>query len=283
MSDPVIGLDIRGDGCCVARVRTDNGSALVESLQCVASADSLTPLLAGGRSVLAVPDRNVIVKTIPPPQIQNVAVADLVRFELGRTLLDDEAEFAFDYAQAGTDGRLLGLGYRRAYLRQICRPWGLDDESVDRVRFRSRALALGRGYLAHCERDPGDLVALADLNPPAVSICMIYRDSVVDLAWLDITALDLAAPADRERFAVDLKTMLNFRRGSLRDSGISMPLAALIVTGDLAVDQMQPTLQQYFPSGILVPRLRPALFSDPESAASDAALRFLVALGLAAN
>ncbi len=278
----VLGIDHHSSAFYNARVENDAGRPRVVRLW--KSATSTIDSSIDGRTVLAVPDRDVTVKPLYVPGSDEATVRARLSFELARSVLEDEEQFAFDYHPLAQPESYLGFVFRRERLAQLAETCGLtSSEAVINGTFRARSMALGRGYLAFCEPPEGELICVAELIDRAVSICFIYQRRVVDLAFLSLDNTPLASPAGRERFAVDLKTIVNFRLAALHERRIGLPLAVLIVFGASVDEDLHRGMQRYFPIGVDSPRLREGFFGDLSSEETGPFERYLVALGLAVN
>jgi hypothetical protein len=281
MSSPRIGIDRRRDGVYLVRLNSGQPDTPPELHRLTDLGESRSLLDDASRVCLAVPDCEVQVKTLHLPVTAGAAPDDVIRFELAESLLEDVSSFQFETLPAADEGRHLGLIYRKERLDQLAADYGLDGTASERLSCQSRALALGRGYLEFCERATGDFLCVVDVAADAASVCFLLKDAVADLAHIDLRNFDPESEKGRRQFAVDLKTIVNFRRALLMDRGITLPLSGLVLAGDGVDDEFRSVVREYFPTGVEPPRLRP---TDPalqlEGVSPEA---FLVALGLAAN
>jgi len=285
MSDRRIGVDLRGTDFLVVAARTESGRTVVESLNRSTAPPGNDLELAGHTGVtLAVPDSRVLAKTIRLQIDDPTSEQDRLRFELAQSLLEGEDSFHFDFVATGRAGYHLGLAFRREHLAEIAHNHGFGTAFREgRLSFQSRAVALGRGYLTFGIGGDGDLVTLVDLDDDSASICFVYKRHIVGVASLALAGHDLAAENGRQRFAIDLKTVLNYRQATLLNTGISVPPAGLILCGDLVDDALQRTLHAYFPAGVTRPRLHEGFFSAVDNTAREALPLYLTALGLTVN
>lgn len=284
MSDRRTGIDQRGGGLFAVSLRNDDGRMVVDRLEAnLGSLDERRDLVQDGTVGLAVPDRLVMVKRLQVESSFAGSLQDRVHFELAQSLLEGEDEFHFDYLTVDGENRYLGMIVRREHLAAIVDRYTLGSLQADhRLSFQARAVALGKGYLAFCSSQNGDLTALVDLAGAAASISFIYHRQIVDIAALR-TGYDLSGESGRERFAVDLKTLVNYRLSTLFQSGISVPLGKLLLSGDAADDELFLKVQSYFPVGVDRPDLLEGYFSSCEEATRESLPLYLVALGLTVN
>jgi len=281
MNEPKVGIDRRRDGVYLARLNSGLPGAPPELRHLTDAGESRSLLDDASRVCLVVPDCEVQVKTLHLPVTAGAAPDDIIRFELAESLLEDASTFQFETLPAADEGRHLGLIYRKERLGELAADYGLDGTAPDRLSFHSRALALGRGYLEFCERATGDFLCVVDVAADVASVCFLLRDAVADLAHIDLRNFDPESEKGRRQFAVDLKTVVNFRRALLMDRGITLPLSGLVLAGDGVEDQLRSVVREYFPTGVEAPRLKPG---DPAIQIDDRQPEaFLVALGLAAN
>jgi hypothetical protein len=285
MSGGRVGLDCRGRSFLIAEVAEDGRrpsiSGLIVSDQ--PPGERFGP--EDDRAVgMTISDRMATVKVVLFDHHNGLPEEDLVRFELGRALLEPEREFEMGVERTGADGRYLGVTIRRRCLADVGRAFGFGDlDARPGMHFELRSIAIGRGYLAYCHPGEGDLVALVDLADEVASICLLYRRRVVDVASVVLASPKDTSPGWAERFAVDLKTVLNFRLANLLDAGIGVPLARLLLWGERVDDSFRGSLQSMFPIAIGEPSLNEALFANSVDAGGPDANRFLAALGLTVN
>jgi hypothetical protein len=285
MSSRHLGIDLRGSDFLVVTTRTESGRTVIESLSRSTTPPGNGLELTGDTQVtLSVPDSRVLAKTIRLETADPVPVQDRLRFELAQSLLEEEENFHFDFVATGQSGYHLGLVFRREHLAEIARRHGLETALAEgRLSFQSRAVALGRGYLAFGVGGEGELVALVDLADESASICFIYKRHIVGVASMAPAGHDLTSESGRKRLAVDLKTVLNYRQATLLNAGISVPPAGLVLCGELADDGLMQTLQPYFPSSVTQPRLHEGFFGALDYAAREALTRHISVLGLTVN
>jgi hypothetical protein len=276
MSELRTGFDIRNDGLCIAQVRyNDDGWQIEMTGQQSEIEDQQNLLGESDRCCLGVPDSCVIVKSLQFPTSTGASIEDIVRFELASSLLEDESHFRYESLPDEHGGRHIGLIYRDELLRELCERWLPREIEKDRISYCARALALGKGYLQFCERAEGDLVLLVDVSTDAASICFLYKDSITEMANVVTASLDLTSEDGRRKFAVDLKTIVNFKRAAMQDRGVISPLSSLVVFGEPVDREFRELLQTYFPAGVRELRFQADL--------PDLSDNCLVALGLAAN
>ena len=80
-----------------------------------------------------------------------------------------------------------------------------------------------------------------------------------------------------------LKTLVNFKLASLRDDGITVPLSALIITGDQIGVKERLVLKQFFSAKVVPFSLIPPLVDFANQGGIQQPEQFLVALGLTVN
>jgi len=278
------GLDIRRDTLYLADVKHRDDRFEVTRLREAKLADTWVELVSPDTQLaVAVPDASVMVKNLLIPASSPGPVESLVSFELAESLLEDLSEFRFQTVPTGQPGRYLGLIYRRECLRELTARLGMGETTASPVTHQLRALALGRGYLTCCERAAGELIGLVDLGGDTASVCLLLQNAVVDLASVDLRGFDLNHDTGRKQFAIDLKTVVNFRRAALQDRGVGLPLSTVILSGDKADGRLREMVRGYFPGGVEAPRFRTALFRPEGGVADTNPEHYLVALGLAAN
>ncbi len=278
-----IGLDRRRSGIYLADVDTGGERLLINALRRVGE-NELTGQsdLSGGHIAVSLPDQLAQVKAVFVAVDSRFPVSDQVAFELTQSLLEPADRFTFDSINCGMGRRHLGFITRTELIDETCQSYRLPDAvtSGRTLCARTRALALGLGYLYFCQKEGGELVALVDLAGTTASIALILGGGVVGVAWLPIGRFDLGAESGREKLAVELKTLINYNLSSLMTDGISQPLTALLVGGDNADNDVSTALDRYFSGLVRQPRLQLELFAHESTVARGDGHRFVVALGL---
>jgi hypothetical protein len=279
-----VGIDRRGGSFFTVEVDYDAGRPRVTSLgrsEIAPGADLSRS--EDGRVVLSVADDLAIVKAIYPGSGKFPSVNERLRFELSQSLLEDESAFGCLFQNTGNDRRFLGAALRQQLLTDLQSQYGFVGDSDTNLSFQLRSFALGRGYLSFCRREAGDLVVLVDLVEGLASVCLLSRDQIVDVTSLKLDPDQLASAAGRDRLAVDLKTVVNFRLAALIDSGISVPISGLAVSGEGVGDDFIDTVQRYFRVNISQPVLNEGYFAEGDHPDRDDWPLYLVALGLTVN
>jgi hypothetical protein len=278
-----VGVDRRRDGFYLARLDLEQPGSAVGLSRHEDLGKSGEEFSDSSRISVAVPDREVQVKALRLPVTAGAAINDVIRFELAESLLEDSAAFEFEAVPTADSDNQLGLIYRKETLDDLTSRYGLGEINRESLTYQARALALGRGYAKFCERAAGEFLCVVDLAENAASVCFLVKDTVVDLSRIDPGDFDPASETARRQFAIDLKTIVNFRRALLMDRGITLPLSTLVLSGDGVDDDFRAKVRDYFPSGVEAPRLRASVLTGENVEAGLAPEAFLVALGLAAN
>ena len=285
-ADVMIGLDHHDGQCYMAHVERKTGRPEVKALVSVGPEELSEHELPGDAClVYSVPDDLVTVKKITLGEVAPDLVDSAARFELTQSLLEDEDEFCFDIIPTAQENQFLGTIVRRERAVQLITsalPDHLYTNTMEKegpVPCRSRAIALGMGYLTFCHRDAGELICLADFTDRLVSVCFIHHDNIVGLDRLMVDRFDLTSDAGIGKMAVEFKTMINFKLTSLFDNGVTVPLAALLINRD-PESGISRALGEFFPDIVGVPRINTGFFSDSSGASSLSLPDYLVALGL---
>lgn len=281
ISSRIVGIDACGDRVISATVDAETGQPRV-----VALLDHIPENLASFADTflsISVPDEECLVKTLHLKGSDRGDIELRGKFELSQSMLDPAEAFQFDLMSTSRPDCYIGLAYRRERLQEHERAIGLPDGASHVHLFRSRAASLGLAYRTFCRAKGGELICLADFAPPAVSICILHRHHIGALAHLTFSNADLADSSSTRRLAVNLKTVVNFKLSSLADDGVTIPLSALVISGEPIDGPLKGMLEEYFPMGVSHPELDPALFAAPEVLAEGSAMRSLVALGLTVN
>ena len=286
MSKRRIGLDCRGEDFLLAEVSEGQGRTGVVGLE-TAGRPISERIAANGDELtigVTVSDCAGSVKTVRIDDDHGLDGDELVRFELSRSLLEPEREFALGVEPTGEDGRYLGVVVRRKRLEEIGRACGLTApaEGVT-VRYVLRSVALGKGYLGFCRPGDGDLLALVDLTDSAASICLTYKRRIIDVASIVVSEHGREDPTWAHRFGVDLKTVISFRLANLLTSGISVPLSRLFLWGEGVDEELREKMRTLFSVAVEEPVIEPAYLDNTITVDGPDAVRFLAALGLTVN
>ncbi len=284
MTEPtsVIGLDRRGDRWLVAQVRHESGRPIIHRLERCDPAALLERDDPATESVttLAVPDNLALVKPIRTGESGDRD--NLAAFEMTQAMLADENEFVFHTFPTALEQLTIGTAVRRAVLeREVIDPYRqLSGTTVAPVT-TLRAIALARGYATYAVAESGDLTALIDLGCEPISLCLIHGGRPAAIGHIAADCFDLETERGRERLAIELKTVINFKLASLFEYGLTLPLAGLTVAGDSPDDLLMAALRRYFSVRVTRPRLNDGFRADPETA-DPADGDFLGVLGLTA-
>ncbi|MFH1372314.1 MAG: hypothetical protein ABII79_00740 [bacterium] len=285
MTDPrlSVGVDLRRDGCYLARVQHDgNGYSVVSLDKCKES--ELEAHLGHGIEVvvLSVPDEQVLVRSFRLDRTSRWDSDLLTRFELSRSLLDDDNEFSLVGQPAG-NGRHLGLAVRCRQLQQLADLFPfLSDSHVDSLRFEMRAVALARAYRCFCRVTPGELVGLADFGRETVSLCFLRGEDIIDVTGIRAGPSHCDGDRELRKMAAEFKTVVNFRLATLQDNDRSPLLSSLLITGVATDSPVVSILEDHFSKAVRRPQINPAFLKEtslPEGGAAD----FLIAMGLAVS
>ena len=285
MSDIYTGVDRRDRGTFVATTGSESGRTAIQSLrQITEETDSPADWVGNAGVRVAIPEPPAMVKSIRIAAGDEPPVEDRLRFEMSCSLLESADKFIFATQATGNDCRYLGMMLRRDRAARYCDSLGCDFESNgNRLSFQLRAIGLGLGYLTFCRKEEAELVCLTDLTSSAASICLVSGSHIVDVASLATADFDLQTEAGRERFAVDLKTIINFRQATLMEAGISVPVSSLLFAGDDVDDGFREIVGKYFPVGVKAPRMHDGFLAGLDIDDPELLTLFLVALGMAVN
>lgn len=284
MSTTATGVDLRGDRLMVAVTEADSGRVRITALRHELEAEETTEESPAAPVRVAVPEALACIKALRIEAEPESTAETRARFELVASMLDDDKQFLTAVCATGRDERFLGMLLRRERAAEL---WsavsGRSDFESDRVSFQLRGVGLGRGYLAFCRRADAELIGLVDLAGATASIVLIHAHNIVDVTSLALETFDLDSDSGRDRMAVDLKTIINFRQIALAEAGISVPLSSLVLLGEPVDDDLRQIVQTYFPVGVRGPELLDGFLDDFELPSDTRTELFLAALGLAVN
>ena len=145
----------------------------------------------------------------------------------------------------------------------------MDSSFEEAVGYKSRARALGEGYLNFSIKEAGELVCLLDIHGESISLCMIYHDKIIATGFFNFAPLDMNNSKSLNSFVTDLKTTLNYHTASLFDLGITVPLAAIIVGGENIDLKFVSKLQEHMKTSISLSRLNKSYLTEELSGKFD--------------
>lgn len=279
----IIGLDRDGSSIRVAEVNHEPGRDRIATLRETTS-DTILTLSHGSSSniVVAVPDRAAIVKRLAVPDALSISVRDYTRFEIEQSLLDSPGEFCLDHYHVDRADSALGFAVRRSHLLENLKTYGFTNSSSQPPApgCRTRALALGLGYLAYCDSYPGRVTGLADICTLGASLCLIHDRRLVMVSHLSADGYDPQSYDGRHRLAIELKTVFNLLTDTSRSTEISQPLSNLVLSGPALNSELEEVIGNYFPGGVCRPKINAGFLANPGDLDNIEAESFLVALGL---
>lgn len=280
----VVGIDPHPDEWRAVRMRLDGPRTEVSSVAMLSPGQAAPDgFFDEAEILLAVPGLLAVVKNITTPSASNGDSRDRALFELAQSLTGGEREYLLDVAPTGLDGLMLGMAVRRAVLqREILQPMA-ELTSRMPVRAMVRGMALAHGYLAYCRPSRGGLLVMVDQGDSFASVALIYRNRVVALAHLPTEHFDLTMASDRDRYAIELKTVVTFRLAALFDYGLTLPSSALVVSGEQVDEDLRGVLERYFAVPIDSPVVNAGFLGRAVREESAGMWKFLAAMGPAAN
>ncbi len=278
-----VGIDCGNGHFHLARVRRGAGWPQIRALARFESSHIKEHrLLTGGRLVLSVPDHLVMTREVTITDPGNFDGGVLAEFESTQSILDNSNQFRFECIPLGATSRYQASTVRRSVLEHLTRPLERAIPEVSGgVDYVLRSVALGRGYITFCRPSPEAFVCLADMHEGTISICFVYQAMIVGLTHLATDRFDLDSDAGLEKMAVEFRTLVNFKLASLSESGVSIPLTSLLLSGEKAGDRARSMLQKFFSVELDTPHLGSSFFPDPDATSGVPVEKYLVALGLA--
>jgi hypothetical protein len=240
-----------------------------------------SPVFPDGDTVtFSVPDSRVVVKSLHLPEGQPGDLTARARFEIEQALLDDPADYESDLLPGISEHRYLALIMRRSHIANIRQE--IHCEALPATP-TPRSIALARGYRAFCRTGGGDLICLADVVDNEISVAVLYRNKPAASAFLNLNGIDLTRETNCRQFAIELKTVVNFRLSALADQGVTVPLSRLLISGESVSDTAVAMLETLFPCGVRRPEFNMAYFENSDEVRGQLSDSCLAALGLAVN
>jgi hypothetical protein len=279
-----IGLDARDDAARVARVDCDAELPNITALGTFPRGEMIPPsLLADSLPSISVPDEKSITRIIQLPPIDPALAESAARFELSTGLLDASAGFKLSVitlgatsGNGGTGSRWLGMAVRQTLVDRMVAQWLSEDGGHISVRFTTRAVALGRGYLHFCEPVSDGLVLVMDLSASGVSICFVQGGALVGTACLRGLS-DVSDGRRISEWVSELQTLVNFRLATDLSANGAESLSAIVLAGERS--DAHDVLREHFTVPVLAAEPKPT-YRTPDDGSSGITASWLVALGL---
>ncbi len=273
-----VGIDISDNQLLIAEVLHDSVRPQVVKLEATEIPEKESIAFAPDLNVtLSIPDKQVTVRHMRLKPDDSFDLGSRCQFEMSSSLLEDINNFQFDCLISKSRERQLGLIYRRTLIYELKAQTGFDSEQD--VTCISRAVALGRGLIAFGEHVPDEFFALADFSDRTVTICLIYKREIVDIARLSADKTSLTNSADLEHLIIELKTLINFRIAALAEQGITLPLSSLIINSELIDTGGIDLIKRYFPVGVSRASINTGFLGEKIDS-QLAPEKFLISLGL---
>ena len=276
-----IGLDIDNGTLRVAWLRRDPENFRVEAVEIVDLGDpGLTDWLQLAPTFVAVPDEFVMARHF---KLDHQGVTDAaIAFELALGLTGKPEEYCFDLLPGEPSHCGLSFIVRRQVLRDIVAPIAPDlhPDSVDRLNFQPRAVALGKAFRQFCLPEPESFICLAHVQTDATSLCLLYEGQIIEVGGVKNGLGQLCSTGDCNRLAAKLSSVVNSKLDALGENGRPLGPLRLLVTGVSSDDKVVYSLRSYFPSAGR-PRLDPAAVAGSDCGQGYDITSFLAAIGAA--
>lgn len=278
-----IGIDINQDNLSVASVDYNSTRPVITKLEILKKLDE--NFLRGSNSIFSVKDENVVVK-----QINMSAKNDphnlKTQFELKSSLLEDESEFIFSSHETGLKNLQLGYIIRKENLPKIKTVSPSEKNMEANISYRCRALALGKGYQKFFFQEPGELICLADFwsdsasASGSASLCFMYHHKIISTTYFKFDLADFDNSKLVKKMITEFKMTINYHLSSIFELGITVPLAAIVLSGSQIDDSLEHKFKNQIKTSITRAKINPGFLS--ESLRNDMPLSdcFLPALGL---
>jgi hypothetical protein len=274
-----IGVDCRDNLYYAARLNYSGGRPDVKALLRLDKENLKNHnLLKGDNLVFFINDDSVIFKKIRIDK-SDEKLSEKVNFELSQSMLEDEKNFLFDYIESYNSNKIMGMVVNKSSLVKLNSELSIPDDK--KVGYLARSVGLAKGYMTFCRQTGGELIALLDFNLPIVSIAFLYKNKIIDLAYVRTDKLNITDESDLNKLAVEIKTMLNFKQASFSDEGVTLPLSAILVSGYDFNDPMFQKFKDCFNLPLSYPEINPAYFDRNQDTQQIPLEKYLVALGLA--
>lgn len=275
-----IGIDKRQETYFAARVSFSTGRPAIKSLLRFEQNDIENLTHLGGADLrLAVPDQLVTIKEISLNGNDERNRKKII-FEMSSTVAEPEENFFYDSLPTALDNLSLGMMIRNENIETILQPFSNIENKTGSL---IRSAGLARGYINFCQHNEGGLVVLADFNETAISLAFVHYQKILDLGYFNLIPFDLNQETGWNKLATELKIYLNFKQASFMSRNISLPLAALIVSGNNLTPDRLKQLGGFLKTEIKQPQINRGFISGNNQNGSIPLEMYLVALGLTVN
>ena len=273
-----IGIDKRDTRYYAARVDRQTGRPEVKALLRF-ELDSFSGhhLLEGGDIVTSIPDEKVVIKKIKLESDENYQ--EIAKFEMKQSQIDDTDNYLFDTIKTNLSTHYLGLILRKAVFSELTKPF-TDQESEIKINGKMRTQALLDGFLFFCRHNGGDLGAVLDLTTKRASFGFYYKQNIIDLMSFSLENYDLNDIDSLTKLSIELKTVLNFKKASFFDLGISLPISGLYILSETIDNKQIDFLKEALKLNILRPEINSGFLSNRKDSDDISLDNYLVALGL---
>lgn len=276
-----LGLDCCGETLFVARVTYGPEQPRIIALEkSILSAIPAEIQLSGSRTVLAVPDRYSIAKSVHLPVASEQDLTTVGHFELTQSMLEPEEMFETSLVPTSIDGHYLGILWRRDY-RNDLRQLVTGSVPPVKVDYCARAVALGKGYLRFCRMAEEALVTLIDVTARGTSICLLYKQQLLNVTSFPLSLNDLTNAEKLDSYAAELKTHVDFKLSSFHDEELSDLPVSVLMCGYGMDNDRRSKLARHFCAGAAAPVIQRNYFDA--AITIDDASPWLAALGLTVN
>ena len=275
-----IGIDKRDNYYYAARVQNDKGRAEIQALLRF-EPDNFKghQLLEGGVFVISIPDDKILLKHIRIPK--HAQLDEIITFELMQMHLDTSDKFIYDAIETAVESQYLGMILRKSNFEDSLAFFkNQNGHFPDMISAKMRSQALVEGFLTYCRHNGGELGAVIDLSTNTGSIGFYYKKKIIDLSHFSLERYDFSDEQSFARLGVELKTLLNYKKESFQDIGISIPISGLYLIGNSIDENKISALQKMLKVDIKRPEINSGYFSNREETAGITIDNYLIALGL---
>ncbi|KAA3635384.1 MAG: hypothetical protein DWP97_04835, partial [Calditrichaeota bacterium] len=236
-------------------------------------------LLDGGSFVVSIPDDKILLKHIRIPK--NALIDEIINFELIQMHLDTPDKFIYDAIETAVESQYLGMILRKTtFDDSVAFFENQNVNSRNTISAKMRSQALVEGFLTYCRHNGGELGAIIDLSTNNGSIGFYYKKKIIDLSHFSLLRYDFSDDQSFARLSVELKTLLNFKKESFQELGISIPLSGLYLVGDSIDENKIEALQNMLKVNVKRPEINKGYFSHRDETAGITIDKYLIALGL---
>ncbi len=271
------GLDLNGSIVFFAGRTFAAGKEVIDILtQTDLSKLSRDTLGEDGETYFSVSEKEAVIKLIKISPSDGLDSEKLALFELQTSLLEEADHYYYEIGGLDTRSERLAVAYPRSIIDSKI---AQIENLIPRPRgFRLRTLALAAGFLHFCHHEGGELVCLIDIGSDQIAYCYLYNRRPIAAGCISYKNADESeGPFLPHDALLDLTATLQYQSSLLFQSGFSVPLSLIVISGSKAGEELATRIEKNTRVKTILPSIKKEMFTSEVLAAAP---RYLVSIGL---